>query len=223
MPNSSLHRLKRLRAASHRHLHAIRQRGARERGCRDHRGASIARRVPRRRSQHAVSVVCRRPDSREHALTGLSRDVQPVPPVIRARGPAVFPSQGPRGPPLLVLAAWRSFHRKRRSTAHSSRSTDQSRTCRFRWSREDPSSGALAFGAVRQEREWPEVLRDRLSVVAHVFANALERKRSDLALQHCLRGGHCSSRNGSSSTTSTCVRSSRPTRATTRSSRRARR
>ena len=44
--------------------------------------------------------------------------------------------------------------------------------------------GALAFGALRQEREWPEVLRDRLSAVAHVFANALERKRSDLALQH---------------------------------------
>ena len=44
--------------------------------------------------------------------------------------------------------------------------------------------GALAFGAVRHERQWPEVLRDRLSAVAHVFANALERKRSDLALQH---------------------------------------
>ena len=44
--------------------------------------------------------------------------------------------------------------------------------------------GALAFGALRQEREWPEVLRDRLSAVAHVFANALARKRSDLALRH---------------------------------------
>ena len=44
--------------------------------------------------------------------------------------------------------------------------------------------GALAFGTLRREREWPEVLKDRLSVVAHVFANALERKRSDLALQH---------------------------------------
>ena len=43
--------------------------------------------------------------------------------------------------------------------------------------------GALAFGALRHERQWPEVLRDRLSAVAHVFANALERKRSDLALQ----------------------------------------
>ena len=44
--------------------------------------------------------------------------------------------------------------------------------------------GALAFGTLRREREWPDVLRDRLSVVAHVFANALERKRSDLALQN---------------------------------------
>ena len=43
--------------------------------------------------------------------------------------------------------------------------------------------GALGFGAVRHERQWPEVLRDRLSAVAHVFANALARKRSDLALQ----------------------------------------
>ena len=43
--------------------------------------------------------------------------------------------------------------------------------------------GALAFGTIRHEREWPEVLKDRLSVVAHIFANALDRKRSDLALQ----------------------------------------
>ena len=44
--------------------------------------------------------------------------------------------------------------------------------------------GALTFGTVRHERDWPEVLTDRLAVVTHVFANALERKRSDLALQH---------------------------------------
>jgi transcriptional regulator with GAF, ATPase, and Fis domain len=43
--------------------------------------------------------------------------------------------------------------------------------------------GALGFGTLWREREWPEVLKERLSVVAHVFANALERKRSDLALQ----------------------------------------
>ena len=31
--------------------------------------------------------------------------------------------------------------------------------------------------------QWPDALKERLSTVAHVFANALERKRSDLALQ----------------------------------------
>ncbi len=46
-----------------------------------------------------------------------------------------------------------------------------------------PVIGVLAFGTLRLEREWPEVLKDRLSVVAHVFANALQRKQSDLALQ----------------------------------------
>jgi formate hydrogenlyase transcriptional activator len=44
--------------------------------------------------------------------------------------------------------------------------------------------GALAFGMLRHERQWPDVLKERLSVVAHVFANALARKRSDLELQH---------------------------------------
>ena len=43
--------------------------------------------------------------------------------------------------------------------------------------------GGLAFGTMQRECEWPEALRDRLAVVAHIFANALERKRSDLALQ----------------------------------------
>ena len=46
--------------------------------------------------------------------------------------------------------------------------------------------GVLAFGMVRHEREWPDLLKERLSVVAHVFANALARKRSDLALQRSL-------------------------------------
>jgi formate hydrogenlyase transcriptional activator len=44
--------------------------------------------------------------------------------------------------------------------------------------------GALIFGTMKHECQWPDVLRDRLSVVAHIFANALERKRSDLALQN---------------------------------------
>jgi transcriptional regulator with GAF, ATPase, and Fis domain len=42
--------------------------------------------------------------------------------------------------------------------------------------------GALAFGTLTREREWPDALRDRLASVAHVFANALDRKRSDLEL-----------------------------------------
>ncbi len=44
--------------------------------------------------------------------------------------------------------------------------------------------GALGFGTLRRERAWPDVLQERLLVVAQVFANALERKRSDLALQN---------------------------------------
>ena len=43
--------------------------------------------------------------------------------------------------------------------------------------------GALLFGAVRHERQWSEDLKERLATVAHVFANALDRKRSDLELQ----------------------------------------
>jgi transcriptional regulator with GAF, ATPase, and Fis domain len=46
-----------------------------------------------------------------------------------------------------------------------------------------PVLGALAFGTIRHERPWSDVLKDRLSVVAHIFANALARKRSDLALR----------------------------------------
>jgi transcriptional regulator with GAF, ATPase, and Fis domain len=44
--------------------------------------------------------------------------------------------------------------------------------------------GGLAFGVLRHEREWPDLVKERLSVVGHIFASALERKRSDLALQH---------------------------------------
>ena len=43
--------------------------------------------------------------------------------------------------------------------------------------------GALAFGAIRRERRWPEDLKERLATVAHVFANALDRKRSDSELR----------------------------------------
>jgi formate hydrogenlyase transcriptional activator len=43
--------------------------------------------------------------------------------------------------------------------------------------------GGLAFGVLRHEREWPDVLKDRLAIVADIFANVLARKKSDLELQ----------------------------------------
>lgn len=43
--------------------------------------------------------------------------------------------------------------------------------------------GALAFSAVSAERQWPEELLQRLQMVAHVFANALARKRADIELK----------------------------------------
>ena len=47
--------------------------------------------------------------------------------------------------------------------------------------------GALAFGMLQRERDWPDVLVARLRLVAQVFANALARKRADEALQHALQ------------------------------------
>ncbi len=43
--------------------------------------------------------------------------------------------------------------------------------------------GALAFNTLRSERDWPDVLVKRLQLVAQVFANALARRRADLALR----------------------------------------
>ena len=43
--------------------------------------------------------------------------------------------------------------------------------------------GAVAFGTMREEREWAEPLIERLGLVAEVFANALARKRANEALQ----------------------------------------
>lgn len=43
--------------------------------------------------------------------------------------------------------------------------------------------GALAFNALQSERDWPDVLVKRLKLVAQVFANALARRRADLALR----------------------------------------
>ncbi len=43
--------------------------------------------------------------------------------------------------------------------------------------------GALNFNTIRQERDWPVDLINRLQLIAEVFANALIRKRSELALR----------------------------------------
>src|SRR5208282_3553784 len=44
--------------------------------------------------------------------------------------------------------------------------------------------GALAFGTLRGEREWPDRLVERLGIAAQVFASALSRARVDKELQH---------------------------------------
>jgi signal transduction histidine kinase len=46
-----------------------------------------------------------------------------------------------------------------------------------------PPLGALAFNTVRGERNWPEELVNRLQLVAQIFANALDRKRTEQALR----------------------------------------
>ena len=46
--------------------------------------------------------------------------------------------------------------------------------------------GALAFGAMREERRWPPEVINRLSVVGQLFANALARKRTETELRRVL-------------------------------------
>ena len=46
-----------------------------------------------------------------------------------------------------------------------------------------PPIGALAFNTMRAEHDWPDVLVQRLQLVAHVFSNALIRKRHELSLE----------------------------------------
>ncbi len=46
--------------------------------------------------------------------------------------------------------------------------------------------GALAFGALRAERSWPEALVGRFRLIAEMFANALSRKATDEALRQAL-------------------------------------
>jgi PAS domain S-box-containing protein len=47
----------------------------------------------------------------------------------------------------------------------------------------EPPVGALAFNTLRAQRDWPDVLVNRLHLVAQIFANALARRRADLALR----------------------------------------
>jgi transcriptional regulator with GAF, ATPase, and Fis domain len=46
--------------------------------------------------------------------------------------------------------------------------------------------GALSFGTLRTEREWPDVLVQRLQLMADIFANALVRQQSEQALRRAL-------------------------------------
>ena len=45
------------------------------------------------------------------------------------------------------------------------------------------SIGCLTFGTIRQERDWPAALINRLELIGQVFASALARKRSEMALR----------------------------------------
>lgn len=51
----------------------------------------------------------------------------------------------------------------------------------------DPLLGVLSFDAVRTERTWPDALLPRLRLLSEVFAGALERRRTELALNERLR------------------------------------
>jgi formate hydrogenlyase transcriptional activator len=46
--------------------------------------------------------------------------------------------------------------------------------------------GALSFGTLAAERAWPDVLVQRLQLMADIFANALARQRSEEALRRAL-------------------------------------
>jgi transcriptional regulator with GAF, ATPase, and Fis domain len=47
--------------------------------------------------------------------------------------------------------------------------------------------GALSFGTVKAERQWPDELVSRLRLIAEVFANALARRSSEEALHNALK------------------------------------
>jgi two-component system sensor kinase FixL len=47
----------------------------------------------------------------------------------------------------------------------------------------DSVLGAIGFGSFRRQRDWPDDLVQSLQLVGEIFANALARKRADLALR----------------------------------------
>jgi formate hydrogenlyase transcriptional activator len=47
--------------------------------------------------------------------------------------------------------------------------------------------GGLAFGALREERDWPALLLERLGMAAQIFANALARARADEELHQAYK------------------------------------
>jgi PAS domain S-box-containing protein len=47
----------------------------------------------------------------------------------------------------------------------------------------EPPVGVLAFNAMRAERDWPDLLVNRLQLVSQILANALARKRHELRFQ----------------------------------------
>jgi len=50
-----------------------------------------------------------------------------------------------------------------------------------------PIFGALTFVAMREERDWPEMIVKDFKLIAHVFANVLARKRADESIRKHLR------------------------------------
>ena len=46
-----------------------------------------------------------------------------------------------------------------------------------------PIFGAIGFEAIREPRDWPDALQNRLRLIAQVFANALERKNAEQKLR----------------------------------------
>jgi PAS domain S-box-containing protein len=59
-----------------------------------------------------------------------------------------------------------------------------------------PVFGALGFNSQRDEHAWPDEIVQRLGLVAQIFANALERKRSDALLRESGERLHLAAESG---------------------------